>query len=127
MRLAEFILSEMEAILTEWEAFARSLAPGSAMTVVALRDHAESILRVTARDMLSPQTVQQRSDKSRGWGGGGSESDQLDFASHEHAVARVTDGFNLIEVVSGLSHGERVVLRPPSGLSDGTPLRVEGR
>jgi hypothetical protein len=100
MRLAEFILAEMEAILTEWEAFARSLTPGSAMTVVALRDHAESILRVTARDMLAPQTVQERSDKSRGWGGGGSESEQLDFASHEHAVARVTDGFNLIEVVS---------------------------
>jgi signal transduction histidine kinase len=99
-RLADFILSNMEAILAEWEEFARSLAPGSAMSVIALRDHAESILRVTARDMLSVQTPRQRSDKAKGHGGGGAESDRLDDASQEHAIARLADGFNLIEVVS---------------------------
>ena len=55
MRLADFILSNLEAILAEWEEFARNLTPGSAMSVIALRDHAESILRVTASDMLSLQ------------------------------------------------------------------------
>src|SRR3712207_1467783 len=100
MRLADFILSNMDAILAEWEAFARSLAPGSAMTVIALRDHAESILRVAASDMLSSQTLGEQSEKSKGHGGGGAESDRLDGASREHAIARVADGFNLIEVVS---------------------------
>jgi signal transduction histidine kinase len=100
MRLADFILSNTEAILAEWEEFARQLTPGSAMSVIALRDHAESILHVTARDMLSPQTPQQQSDKSMGHGGGGEESDRLDRASHEHAIERLRDGFDLIEVVS---------------------------
>lgn len=100
MRLADFILANLEKILSEWEEFARTLAPGSAMSVVALRDHAESILRVTARDMLSRQTPQQQSDKSRGHGGGGDESDVLDDASREHAIGRLVSGFNVIEVVS---------------------------
>ena len=30
---------------------------------------------------------------------------------------------NAVEVVSGLSEGERVVIAPPAGLADGTPLR----
>ena len=100
MRLAEFILSNLEAILVEWEEFARNLTPGSAMSVIALRDHAESILRVTARDMLSPQTPQQQSEKSKGHGAAGAESERLDDASREHAIARLGEGFNLIEVVS---------------------------
>lgn len=100
MRLGDFILSNIEAILAEWEEFARNLTPGSAMSVIALRDHAESILRVTASDMLSPQTAQQQSEKSKGHGGGGAESGPLDSASQEHAVGRLAEGFNLIEVVS---------------------------
>lgn len=100
MRLAHFILSNMEGILAEWEEFARNLAPGSAMSVIGLRDHAERILRATARDMLSPQSDKQQSEKSKGQGGGGSESDGLDRASEEHAIERLGDGFNLIEVVS---------------------------
>ncbi|HVS31256.1 MAG TPA: sensor histidine kinase [Thermoanaerobaculia bacterium] len=99
-RLADFILSNVEEILVEWEEFARNLAPGPAMSVIALRDHAEGILRATARDMLSPQTPEQQADKSKGEGGGGAESDLLDSASEEHAFARVADGFNLVEVVS---------------------------
>lgn len=100
MRLADFITSNLEAILTEWEEFAHNLAPGSAMSIVALRDHAEMILRATARDMLSPQTPDEQSQKSKGQGGEGAESVYLDHASAEHAIARLGDGFNLIEVVS---------------------------
>lgn len=100
MRLADFILDNMEAILAEWETFARGLASGSSMDVIALRDHAEAILRVTARDMVSAQSPRQQSDKSKGLGGGGNESAPLDEASTEHALGRLESGFNLIEVVS---------------------------
>lgn len=100
MRLGDFILTNVEPILVEWEEFARGLPPGSVMDVVALRDHAEEILRVTARDMASSQTAQQQTEKSRGHGGGGTESVRLDRASNEHAIARLSSGFNLIEVVS---------------------------
>jgi signal transduction histidine kinase len=100
MRLADFILSNVEAILAEWERFARSLTPGSAMNVVALRDHAEDILRGTARDMLSTQSVRERSEKSKGRGSEGKESDGLDRASNDHALDRLGSGFNLIDVVA---------------------------
>lgn len=100
MRLADFILANVEPILLEWERFARSLAPGSEMSVLALRDHAEDLLRVTARDMTSAQTLQQQSDKSKGRGGGGTESDRLNGASADHALDRLGAGFNLNEVIS---------------------------
>jgi len=100
MRLGDFILANVEPILADWEEFARGLAPGGAMGVIALRNHAEDILRATARDMVSSQTIQQQADKSKGHGGGGTESARLDGASREHAMARLGSGFNLIEVVS---------------------------
>ncbi len=101
MRLAEFISANIEPILAEWEAFARSLLPGAKMTVLALRDDAESILRGTARDMQNPQSLQQQGSKSKGYGGaGGAESDRLDNASDLHGVGRVGAGFQITELVA---------------------------
>jgi signal transduction histidine kinase len=101
MRLAEFILSHIEPILAEWEAFARSLLPGANMTILALRDDAESILRATARDMHNAQSLKQQASKSKGHGGaGGAESDRIDNASELHGAGRVGSGFHITEVVS---------------------------
>lgn len=101
MRLAAFILANVEPILAEWEAFARSLLPGTNMTVPDLRDDAESILRATARDMQGRQSLPQQASKSKGDGGaGGNASDRLDNASELHGVERVASGFHIIEVVS---------------------------
>ena len=48
MRLADFILANIEPILADWEAFARGIWPrGTSVYVAALRDHAEAILRAT--------------------------------------------------------------------------------
>jgi signal transduction histidine kinase len=101
MRLADFILANVEHILQEWEAFARSLTPGASMSIAALRDDAEAILLACVRDMGAAQTGQQRDNKSKGHGGaGGDTSDRLDDASSVHGVGRVGSGFNLNEVVS---------------------------
>lgn len=101
MRLAEFILANVEPILTEWDAFARSLAPGAKMTKLALRNDAEAILLAAARDMQLGQSLAQQLSKSKGHGGvGGEVSDRLDNASEVHGVARVGSGFDIIEVVS---------------------------
>src|SRR5688572_17802996 len=64
MRLADFILQNIEPILVEWEAFARSIWPGEAADPATLRDHAEEILRATAADMMAAQTGGERSAKS---------------------------------------------------------------
>jgi signal transduction histidine kinase len=112
MRLADFILANVEPILREWDAFARSLAPGTKMDVLALRDDAEAILRACVRDMHTPQTGGQQTSKSRGHGGaGGAASDLLDDASSVHGVGRVGSGFNLDEVVSEYRALRATVLR----------------
>ncbi len=101
MRLAEFILANIEPILVEWEAFARSLVPGANMTIAALRDDAGSILRATARDMQNRQSLQQQESKSKGDGGADTvASDRLDNASNLHGVERVGAGFHITDVVS---------------------------
>lgn len=42
MRLSGFILENIEAIVQEWENFARTMdAPGKPLDTEALRDHAE--------------------------------------------------------------------------------------
>ena len=64
MRLAEFILRDMEAILVEWEAFAVTLFPASANpTQLTLRDHAQQILEAVAKDLSTPQTRQAQADR----------------------------------------------------------------
>jgi signal transduction histidine kinase len=101
VRLGEFITSNIEPILKEWEAFARSILSGTRMERPALRDDAESILRATVRDMASAQTLAQQASKSKGHGGAaGEDSERLDNASTVHGVGRVGSGFNLVEVVS---------------------------
>ena len=67
--MADFILANVEPILVEWESFARGIWPGGATAdPVAMRDHAEEILRETAGDMQSEQTETQRAAKSKGAG-----------------------------------------------------------
>ena len=66
MRLADFILSNVESILAEWEVFARSICAGEHLDQLELRDHAGQILQATARDMKLPQTAAERAKKSKG-------------------------------------------------------------
>jgi hypothetical protein len=100
MRLADFILANVEPILAEWETFARGIWPGAAADPATLRDHAEDILRATARDMKSAQTAARQSDKSQGEDRGGEGSARLEEASAVHAVVRVASGFDLLLVVA---------------------------
>jgi signal transduction histidine kinase len=98
MRLSQFILDNLEMILLEWEHFARSLPAGRTMSIEALRDDAERMLRFVAANMEGTQTRQQEVTKSRGRGP--SSPPETLSASHEHGVARAVDRFSLIELVS---------------------------
>jgi hypothetical protein len=100
VRLADFILGNIEPILIEWEAFARAIWPGPDTEPAELRDHAADILRATAWDMKSAQTAAQQSDKSRGDGHDGADSARIDGASDVHAVGRVRSGFDMMSVVA---------------------------
>jgi len=59
MRLAKFILSNLEAILTEWESFAGTILSGKQLDKAALRNDAAEILKTIARQMETAQTAQQ--------------------------------------------------------------------
>jgi signal transduction histidine kinase len=99
MRLGQFITSNIEPILVEWEAFARSIWPTSAaVEVEEARDDAKQILIAAVGDMASSQTEAQRSLKSKGRGEHSAAGDQLDAASELHAAARVVSGFKIAEV-----------------------------
>jgi signal transduction histidine kinase len=100
MRLADFILTNVEPILVNWEAFARTVWPGVQTDPRELRDHAADILRATAWDMQSAQTDAQQSDKSKGDGDAGTDSARVDGASDVHAIGRVRSGFDLLAVVA---------------------------
>jgi signal transduction histidine kinase len=98
MRLSVFILDHSEQILQAWEAFARSLLPGRSLTVSALRDHAEEMLRFIAADIESKQTEAEGFAKSLGQGlhsPGGEHS-----AAQQHGLTRALDRFTLGEMVS---------------------------
>ena len=97
MRLADFIDSNLEPILLEWDTFARGMKSGRKMDALALRDHAEEILLATIKDMRSAQSADERSAKSRGHRGDGVE---LNGASERHAIGRLGSGFDLLEVVA---------------------------
>jgi hypothetical protein len=56
MRLSEFILSNLEEILTEWESFASTVLPERKLDKLALRDDAEEILKAISMEMETPQT-----------------------------------------------------------------------
>lgn len=104
MRLADFILANVEPILESWEDFARSIWPTEltdpTTDPATLRDHAKDILRAAAADMRSYQSAQHRSDKSMGQAPEGPDSVRLDCASEKHGADRGASGFALWAVVA---------------------------
>ena len=99
MRLAEFIETEREAILAEWEEFARSCAPASGvMDIVALRDHASEMLTVIADDLKTPQGMHAQTQKSKGMAPDDASAEAT--AAEEHGAGRAESGFTVEQMVS---------------------------
>ena len=97
-RLSRFILDNLPAILQQWEDFARSLQTGRPLSIEALRNGAERMLRFVAADMETEQSQQEEVAKSTGHGPAlphGRTS-----AAHDHGVGRAVERFTLIELVS---------------------------
>jgi signal transduction histidine kinase len=96
--LPEFIRSNTEQIIAEWETFARGLPLGDSMDIVALRDHAKEMLGVIATDLAAPQTRQQQSDKARGRSDAGAQRSPT--AAQAHGSGRAESGFTVEQMVS---------------------------
>ena len=101
MRLADFILANVEPILAEWESFARGIWPkGATADPAQLRNEAGDILRATAVDMQSDQTAAQQAEKSKGLSGRDHASDGLRRASSSHGTGRAVSGFDVSAVLA---------------------------
>ncbi len=121
-RLSAFIRENIEPILAEWEAFARTLPLGGPMDVAALRDHASEMLRVIAEDLDRPQTAQQQAEKSRGESD--AEAGAVATAAQQHGAGRAESGFTIGQMVAEFRALRASVMRlwcdtyPDSATSD---------
>ena len=97
MRLPHFIKTNTAAIVSEWEAFARTLIPrAEGMTPHALRDHIHQILAFIEVDMASYQTPVEQTRKAHG------EKKQTEpvTAAQTHAAVRFAGGFDIGQMAS---------------------------
>lgn len=120
MRLSEFILSNMNEILAEWESFAGAILPATNLDKLALRDHAPEILKAIALDMETTQTDFEQAEKSKGL----APIRDPETAAETHSTQRLRTGFNQVQVVSEYRALRASVIRlwlassPPPDASD---------
>ena len=99
MRLADFIVANREAILAEWEQFARTCAPASgSMDIKALRDHASEMLTAIAADLGTPQDREEQAEKSKGLAP--EELGATTTAAELHGGGRADSGFTVEQMVA---------------------------
>jgi signal transduction histidine kinase len=99
MRLAAFIMREMESILEAWEAFAATCQPAAGhMESLELRDHAQQILEAIALDLSSSQSREEQIAKSKGLAV--APFPARETAAQIHAVLRAKRGFDVKQLVS---------------------------
>ena len=112
MRLSEFIQSNLESLLQEWEQYARSVHSGRTLNQEKLRDHAKGMLRAIVDDLGRSQTEQEQLEKSKGH----RDFNKLDFyygddSACQHGVTRSQLGFRIDECVSEFRALRASVLR----------------
>lgn len=99
MRLADFILRDMEAILVAWETFAAVQLPAAQhMKRLALRDHAREILQAVSNDLSTWQSRETQITKSLGQApipGGAPET-----AAQTHGLLRAQSGFDIKQLAA---------------------------
>jgi signal transduction histidine kinase len=99
MRLAPFIQANLEPILAEWEAFARTLyPPSSGMTSLLLRDHAQQILAAVVADLSTYQTRAEQAEKSKGRAPESFNAPET--AAQTHAVLRAQSGIDINQLAA---------------------------
>jgi signal transduction histidine kinase len=99
MRLALFIQQNMEAILVDWEAFAKTLYPATVkMSPLALRNHAQQILDAVVVDLSTLQTLDEQAEKSLGRAP--KVRNAPETAAQTHAVLRAQSGMNINQLAA---------------------------
>jgi signal transduction histidine kinase len=110
VRLADFILREMEPILAECDAFAASHAPTAGqLDAFALHHHASEILRAIALHLNADGKPMQPGQNAEGRGT--APRDALSTAAHMHALRRAQGGFSAAQLAGDYCAMRSCVLR----------------
>jgi len=107
--LADFILTNMDLILEDWEEFAQSLFPAAALSKRTLQDHAKEILQAVAADIARPRSSQVREEKSKELTP--QDSSALNAAGEKHAQARASEQFDWAQLIAEFRAVRASVLR----------------
>jgi signal transduction histidine kinase len=109
MKLSLFITAHLDAILLEWDSFARTQLPAATgMSAQALRDHARQILTALAKDIETDQSPKEQYEKSKGMG---PEADGAESAASTHGTLRHVNGFTLPQLIAEFRALRATVLR----------------
>ena len=95
MKLSAFIKDNLDAIVADWEAFARTLPAGRSMSALALRDHSREILLAIAADMAIRQSDQERAEEAQDIV---PTEESTTSAAAEHGALRQMAGFDLVQL-----------------------------
>lgn len=121
MQLSRFIRENLEHIMVEWEAFARTLIPpAETMSARLLRNSAREILQAIAAEMDSAQTEGERRSKSEGL----ALPSLQESSAAEHGSLRQLAGFNLTQLNAEYRALRATVLRLWAAHSNARPLEV---
>ena len=95
MKLSIFIKDNLDAIVADWEAFARTLPAGRTISALALRDHCREILLEIADDMERRNSVAERAGQSQDIV---PTEASTTTAAAEHGALRQMAGFDLVQL-----------------------------
>lgn len=98
MKLAQFIQTNMEHLLEDWEEAVLEIAPAlKGDDSLALRDHAHEMLDFIVRDLGTPQSREESASKALGKGKGSASG-----IVGEHGTHRLQQGMSMLQMVQEL-------------------------
>ena len=98
MTLAQFIQTETERLLEDWEEAALEIAPQlKGEDSSALRDHAQSMLEFISQDLVTPQTSDESARKALGKGDA-----PISGFDGEHGSHRFKQGLSMLQMLQEL-------------------------
>jgi signal transduction histidine kinase len=107
MRLSQFVLSNLDAIVDQWQAFAATILPQQQYDRLILRNQAEEILKAIALQMEIGQSEAEQITKSEGR----AARQKDDTFAESHGEGRLRIGFNVAQMVSEFRALRATVIR----------------
>lgn len=120
MKLAAFIVDNIEQILQEWENFAKTIFPKDQKTnIKELRDDAKKMLMRIVADIDTPQSKLEQVKKSKGLF---LKNDKYASPAEEHGSSRLAEGFDINNLLSEFRALRASVIKLASDPSRKIPL-----